>query len=278
MLLHYKAWLWCSVVGPRLFMSCPMNSQDMPMWFTDLWNHSIVPYILNAVREGIQVNCADCDDAIITVANGIRELEWRHWRVWHQESIDGSEGVNSMVGVSCLIVIHGFCAAALTLFSSVLWRCWLATGAHPVCKLQPTEHSSIMSVVYLEFCKRRLHLKLKCNLFMIYSWRAMKVLCFWLAHLSVRAYLRVCIVQACLWSHCNQLAVEFSRLNIFSRGKLNGPPKYTIGWFFICHMMVSVFADSEWMNIFNGKSTGQEGPKTTCTCPQFISVVIVSRV
>ena len=56
-------------------MSCPMNSQDMPMWFTDLWNHSIVPYILNAVREGIQVNCADCDDAIITVANGIRELE-----------------------------------------------------------------------------------------------------------------------------------------------------------------------------------------------------------
>ena len=29
------------------------------------------------------------------------------------------------------------------------------------------------------------------------------------------------------------------------------------------------------MNIFNGKSTGQEGPKTTCTCPQFISVVSV---
>jgi len=39
--------------------------------------------------------------------------------------------------------------------------------------------------------------------------------------------------------------------------------------------MVSVFADSEWMNMFNGKSTGQEGPKTTCTCPQFISVVSV---
>jgi len=58
-------------------MSCPMNSQDMPMWFTDLWNHSIVPYILNAVREGIQVNCADCDDAIITVANGIRELDMK---------------------------------------------------------------------------------------------------------------------------------------------------------------------------------------------------------
>jgi len=26
------------------------------MWFTDLWNHSIISYILNAVREGIQVN------------------------------------------------------------------------------------------------------------------------------------------------------------------------------------------------------------------------------
>ena len=36
-------------------MSCPMNPQDVPTWFTDLWNHSIVPYILNAVREVIQV-------------------------------------------------------------------------------------------------------------------------------------------------------------------------------------------------------------------------------
>ena len=37
-------------------MSCPMNPHDVPMWFADLWNHSIVPYILNAVHEAIQVS------------------------------------------------------------------------------------------------------------------------------------------------------------------------------------------------------------------------------
>ena len=25
------------------------------IWFTDLWNYSIIPYLLEAVREGIQV-------------------------------------------------------------------------------------------------------------------------------------------------------------------------------------------------------------------------------
>lgn len=25
------------------------------MWFTDLWNYSIIPYLLEAVREGLQV-------------------------------------------------------------------------------------------------------------------------------------------------------------------------------------------------------------------------------
>ena len=41
--------------GPRLFLSCPMNWDAVPTWFTDLWNYSIVPYLLEAVREGIQV-------------------------------------------------------------------------------------------------------------------------------------------------------------------------------------------------------------------------------
>jgi len=42
-------------VGPRLFLSCPMDYKDAEMWFTDLWNYSIVPYLLEAVRDEIQV-------------------------------------------------------------------------------------------------------------------------------------------------------------------------------------------------------------------------------
>lgn len=42
-------------IGPRLFLSCPMEVETSQVWFTDLWNYSIVPYLLEAVREGIQV-------------------------------------------------------------------------------------------------------------------------------------------------------------------------------------------------------------------------------
>jgi len=44
-------------VGPRLFLSCPMDFDDSEIWFTDLWNYSIVPYLLEAVRDEIQVSC-----------------------------------------------------------------------------------------------------------------------------------------------------------------------------------------------------------------------------
>ena len=44
-------------VGPRLFLSCPMDVSQAQVWFTDLWNYSIVPYLLEATREGIQVSC-----------------------------------------------------------------------------------------------------------------------------------------------------------------------------------------------------------------------------
>ena len=42
-------------IGPRLFLSCPMDYKDAEMWFTDLWNYSIVPYLREAVRDDIQV-------------------------------------------------------------------------------------------------------------------------------------------------------------------------------------------------------------------------------
>ncbi|XP_069084886.1 neuron navigator 3 isoform X1 [Pleurodeles waltl] len=42
-------------IGPRLFLSCPMDVDGSRIWFTDLWNYSVVPYLLEAVREGLQM-------------------------------------------------------------------------------------------------------------------------------------------------------------------------------------------------------------------------------
>ena len=42
-------------IGPRLFLSCPMDVANSQAWFTDLWHYSIVPYIIEAVKEGIQL-------------------------------------------------------------------------------------------------------------------------------------------------------------------------------------------------------------------------------
>jgi len=46
--------------GPRLCFSCPIDCKQFPTWFADLWNYSIVPYMLQAIREGVQVNVAYC--------------------------------------------------------------------------------------------------------------------------------------------------------------------------------------------------------------------------
>ncbi|CAL8279294.1 unnamed protein product [Gadus morhua 'NCC'] len=42
-------------IGPRLLLSCPMDVAGSRLWFTDLWNYSLVPYLLEAVREGLQL-------------------------------------------------------------------------------------------------------------------------------------------------------------------------------------------------------------------------------
>ncbi|XP_075407362.1 neuron navigator 3 isoform X10 [Tenrec ecaudatus] len=42
-------------IGPRLFLPCPMDVEGSRAWFMDLWNYSLVPYILEAVREGLQM-------------------------------------------------------------------------------------------------------------------------------------------------------------------------------------------------------------------------------
>ncbi|KAF2369172.1 ATPase AAA-type core [Trinorchestia longiramus] len=42
-------------LGPRLFLSCPGSVEDSQVWFTDLWNYSLIPYLQEAVREGLQL-------------------------------------------------------------------------------------------------------------------------------------------------------------------------------------------------------------------------------
>jgi neuron navigator 2 len=42
-------------IGPRLFLSCPMDMKDSQVWFTDLWNYHLAPYIMDTIREGVQL-------------------------------------------------------------------------------------------------------------------------------------------------------------------------------------------------------------------------------
>jgi len=37
--------------GPRLFLTCPMNVDAARLWFVDLWNYSVIPYLLDALRD-----------------------------------------------------------------------------------------------------------------------------------------------------------------------------------------------------------------------------------
>lgn len=42
-------------IGPRLFLSCPMDVANSQVWFTDLWHYSVVPYLTEATKEGLQI-------------------------------------------------------------------------------------------------------------------------------------------------------------------------------------------------------------------------------
>lgn len=42
-------------IGPRLFLSCPLDITDSQVWFTDVWNYHLEPYLVEAVREGVQL-------------------------------------------------------------------------------------------------------------------------------------------------------------------------------------------------------------------------------
>lgn len=48
-----------------------MDVEGSRVWFMDLWNYSLVPYILEAVREGLQVlNFIYCFKIIINLSTG----------------------------------------------------------------------------------------------------------------------------------------------------------------------------------------------------------------
>ena len=43
-----------STLSPTTFMTCPMDANEARLWFTNLWNLTIVPHLLDAVTEGLQ--------------------------------------------------------------------------------------------------------------------------------------------------------------------------------------------------------------------------------
>jgi len=49
------SFLFLHVLGPILFVSCPMDLETSQMWFSDLWNYSLVPYVMDMIREGIRL-------------------------------------------------------------------------------------------------------------------------------------------------------------------------------------------------------------------------------
>ncbi|TRY75006.1 hypothetical protein TCAL_09848 [Tigriopus californicus] len=47
----------CSEVtlGPGKFLNCPIDIRGSRKWFIDLWNNTLVPHLLDSVREGLQM-------------------------------------------------------------------------------------------------------------------------------------------------------------------------------------------------------------------------------
>ncbi|OTF71301.1 neuron navigator 2-like protein, partial [Euroglyphus maynei] len=43
-------------MSPRLFTSCPIDLNGSQAWFTDLWNYSILPFIIENLREHVRQN------------------------------------------------------------------------------------------------------------------------------------------------------------------------------------------------------------------------------
>lgn len=59
-------------LGPRVFMNCPLEyaSVEAEVWFINLWNHFIIPYLMGTIMAGIETYTAD------------PHLEWIDVREW----------------------------------------------------------------------------------------------------------------------------------------------------------------------------------------------------
>lgn len=42
-------------IGPRVFLSCPLELGESQAWFTEIWNFHLAPYLVDAVKEGVQL-------------------------------------------------------------------------------------------------------------------------------------------------------------------------------------------------------------------------------
>lgn len=42
-------------IGPRWFLHVPVDLTCSQIWFTDLWNYTLAPYLLHAAKEGLQL-------------------------------------------------------------------------------------------------------------------------------------------------------------------------------------------------------------------------------
>lgn len=42
-------------IGPRIFLSCPMDVANSQVWFNGIWEYKIVPYVIKVVKEGLQM-------------------------------------------------------------------------------------------------------------------------------------------------------------------------------------------------------------------------------
>uniref|UniRef100_A0A8C5M3I9 Neuron navigator 1 n=1 Tax=Leptobrachium leishanense TaxID=445787 RepID=A0A8C5M3I9_9ANUR len=44
------------LIGPCFFLSCPIGIEDFRVWFIDLWNNSIIPYLQEGAKDGIKAH------------------------------------------------------------------------------------------------------------------------------------------------------------------------------------------------------------------------------
>jgi neuron navigator 2 len=42
-------------IGPNLFLQCPLDISESQNWFLNLWNDKLAPYVIDAIKEGVQL-------------------------------------------------------------------------------------------------------------------------------------------------------------------------------------------------------------------------------